>query len=531
MHKTILLLLLFCGTYFQLVAQESPWKIYWDSTLIKGRYAYINDTNTTNTKSTKPNIILIVADDLGQTDISLYGNTQVNTPHIDAIGKQGIKFTEAYISSPVCSPSRAGLLTGRYQQRFGHELQPCEAYVKNKFQEWGISTFNILQPLTPVRNKEIPSDEDRMRQGLPPSEITIAEVLRKNGYATAIIGKWHLGAMDFALPCQRGFDYQYGFSEAYTLYANPKEKFIVNQKIKGQFMDLHQWRNAKGRQGNCAITKNCCTEVEARGYLSDRLTDEAISFMQNHDSTKPFFIYLPYNAPHAPFQVPQHYYNMFSHVDDPVKRIYYAMIKNLDDQIGRIHQYLEEQSIDSNTLIIFLSDNGGARYNGSTDNSPYRGGKLTQFEGGLKIPMMIQWKGQIGEGIYENPVISLDIFTTICALTKCRLPSDRVYDGIDLTQTLSNKTDRALYWRSAENSAIRFENWKLILNDINHTKELYNLHDNPDESVNVIASRPDIAVKLERLLDSWHKTMGRPLWPRTVNYLYKDKMGVYYFAF
>ena len=528
--KTILgiyFFLLSCSLY----SQVSPWKIYWDEKLIAGKTTYLTEPITDTTHYKKPNVIIILADDLGQTDISLYGNKLIETPHIDAIGNNGVTFTEAYITSPVCSPSRAGLLTGRYQQRFGHELQPCERYVKNKFQVWGVQTFKkSFRPLTPVLNKAIPTDEDRMRQGLPPSEITLADILKKNNYATAIIGKWHLGALDFALPCNRGFDYQYGFSEAYTLYANEKDKNIINQKIPHQFMDAHQWKNAKGRKGNCAITKNCCTRIEENGYLTNRLTDETINFIENHDSTKPFFIYLAYNAPHAPLQATKEYYDQFANITDPVKRIYLAMIKNLDDQVGRLTDYLDSTRLLENTLIFFLSDNGGASYNGTTDNAPYRGGKMTNFEGGIRVPMMMQWKNTIEHGIYSEPVISLDIFTTICKLTHSPLPTDRVYDGNDLTNTLSNKTDRALYWRSAENSAIRYQKWKLIINDIDHTKALYNLDESIYETHNVYSEYPQIVKMLESKLDAWHKEMGRPLWPRTVNYLFKDKDGIYHFA-
>ena len=163
---------------------------------------------------------------------SLYGNKQVNSPNIDAIGKNGITFKEAYITSPVCSPSRAGLLTGRYQQRFGHELQMQERYPKNIFEFLVFKILPAFRPITPIWNRFYPSDEDRMRQGLPPSEITLAEVLKKCGYTTGIVGKWHLGAQDFALPCNRGFDFQYGFNEAFTLYMDTRSPEVVNAKVK-----------------------------------------------------------------------------------------------------------------------------------------------------------------------------------------------------------------------------------------------------------------------------------------------------------
>jgi arylsulfatase A-like enzyme len=207
------------------------------------------------------------------------------------------------------------------------------------------------------------------------------------------------------------------------------------------------------------------------------------------------------------------------------------MIKNLDDQIGRLTKYLDSTGLSENTIVFFLSDNGGAYYNGTTDNKPYRGGKLTNFEGGLKVPFMMQWKGKVESGTVSNPVISLDIFTTVCKAANIYLPTDRVYDGIDLMHYTTKITERSLHWRSAENSAIRFNNWKLIINDIDKTKLLYDLTESIDESNNVYAQNPKIATDLENKLKTWSDQMGKPLWPRTVNYLYKDKLGNYYFAF
>lgn len=532
MRPHLLLILLLLTTHTLLAQHPSDaHKIYWNDTLIQGREDYL--TAKHNNQQPKPNIIIIMADDLGQTDISLYGSKRISTPNIDAIGLNGVTFQEAYITSPVCSPSRAGLLTGRYQQRFGHELQMSDRYVQNVFEYLAFKLLPAFRPVTPLWSRLYPSDEERMRQGLPPSEITLAEVLKVNGYTTGIVGKWHLGAQDFALACNRGFDYQYGFNEAFTLYMDTEAPEVVNGKVKGQFMDSHQWRTAEGRTGNCAITRNCCEKTDDPDYLTDRLTTEAINFVSSNKE-QPFFLYLPYNAPHAPLQAPADYYAQFPEVEDHIQRTYLAMIKSLDDQIGRLTRTLDSLNLTENTLIFFLSDNGGAAYNGSTDNYPYRGGKLTNFEGGIRVPFMMQWKGHIPSGIrFPHPVSSLDIFATAAAAAEASLPQDRVYDGIDLTDSLNaaNPPHTALYWRSGECKAIRMGEWKLSINTISDINSLYNLVQDPSEEHNLYEQHPEVVNQLSTELAAWEAQMVKPLWPRVVNYVYKDRLGRQKFSF
>ena len=226
------LVLIGCSAFLLKSNVSDNFKIYFDQKLIDGKQKYLAEPVTDLAQHNRPNIILILADDLGQTDISLYGNKNVSTPNIDAIGKQGVIFTQGYISSPICSPSRAGLLTGRYQERFGHEFQPNHRYLKNLLEYYGFKMMPKFKPLSPIKSTEVPSTEERLRQGLPPSEITLAELLRKYDYTSAVIGKWHLGAADFAKPCARGFDYQYGFYEAFTLYPDKKDTSIVNMPVR-----------------------------------------------------------------------------------------------------------------------------------------------------------------------------------------------------------------------------------------------------------------------------------------------------------
>ncbi len=526
---------IFCSAFLLRSNTSDKFKIYFNEQLIEGKNNYLAEEIHDLAGYNRPNVIVILADDLGQTDISLYGNKLISTPHIDGIGKQGVTFTEGYISSPVCSPSRAGLLTGRYQQRFGHELQPNHRYLKNMLEYFGFKMMPRFRPLSPLKSKEVPEPEERFRQGLPPSEITLAEILKKYDYQTSIVGKWHLGAADFALPCARGFDEQYGFYEAFTLYAEKKDTSIVNKRIPGDFMDHHEWKTAEGRTGNCAILRNCCERQEEDKYLTDKLTDEAISFV-DRNKNEPFFLYLPYNAPHAPLQVPKSYYNQFGHIKDPVKRVYAAMIKNLDDQVGRLLHHVDSLGLSENTLIVFLSDNGGAAYNGTTDNAPYRGGKLTNFEGGLRVPFMMKWTGKIKEGtVYAPPVISLDIFATVASIIAIELPNDRTYDGVNLIPFVNGETtakphDR-LFWRSDFNKAIRKDDWKLIVNEFTNTNLLYNMKQDSIEHKNLYLKEPEKAKELLSELDKWEEELIKPLWPRVVNYVYKDDGGTYVFAF
>ena len=527
--------LLCTGAYLSRPLVSDKFKIYFDQKLIKGKEEFFATPATNISSLSRPNIILILADDLGATDLSLYGNQLVTTPNIDAIGQQGVTFAEGYISSPVCSPSRAGLLTGRYQQRFGHEFQPQQRYLKSMAEYYGFKMLPRFKPLTPIKELDVPSTEERLRQGLPPSEITLAELLKKYDYSTAIIGKWHLGAADFAKPCARGFDYQYGFYEAFTLYAPVDDSTIVNKHISHDFIDQHEWKASQGRLGNCAILRNCCERQEENKYLTDKLTDEAISYI-DRSKQNPFFLYLPYNAPHAPLQATRKYFDQFANIKDPVKRIYAAMIKNLDDQVGRLLKHVDSLGLTDNTIIVFLSDNGGAAYNGTTDNAPYRGGKLTNFEGGIRVPFMMKWNNKIKAGtVYPYPVISLDIFATITSAIGITLPTDRLYDGVNLIPYINGINTTAphhkLFWRSDFNKAIRKGDWKLIVNEYDNQNLLFNIKEDKSETINLYDSRHDVAEGLLLDLSNWEKELIKPLWPRVVNYVYRDETGKYVFAF
>lgn len=478
----------------------------------------------------KPNIILIVADDLGKTDISLYGSELIQTPHMDALGKEGVTFTEGYVTSPVCSPSRASLLTGRYQQRFGYHFQKHEIYLKNLMQYYGFKYLVDSHPWEPVHTDSSPRKKDSDQYGLPPSEITIGELLKKHDYQTALIGKWHLGHSDFALPCNRGFDYQYGFYNSHSLFSPEGSEGVVDQHVPEDFTDDHIWGSQ--RNGPSAMFQNC-EEITEPEYLTDRIAEESIAFMEDHKD-EPFFLYIPFSAPHTPFQAPQEDYDKFAHIKDPYKRIYLAMIANLDDAVGTITDKVKSLGIEENTLIVFISDNGGATYTLATDNAPLKGGKITQFEGGINVPYMMKWKGQIEPGQeFTSPVSAVDIFNTIAGTLNADLPKDRIYDGVDLLPYLrkekTGKPHETLYWKTGESLAIRKEDWKLIHSNRTNRTVLYNLSADKNETTDLSTKMPEKVIELMNEHQKWAAELPPPIWPGVVTFAFDDGNEVFLF--
>ena len=533
----------------QATIQFDEEKVAFRTTFLAERPAQANKTHQLSNDSTKPtlnrpNIIILLADDLGKTDISLYGSPFVKTPNIDAIGHEGIIFNEGYITSPICSPSRAGLMTGRYQQRFGFELIVHDRYPKNRLEYYG---FKYLMPTGEWRVADLvqyPDFDQMLKQGLPPSEIILSELLKKHGYATGITGKWHLGYNETAIPSNRGFDYQYGFYDAHTLFmADTSAPGIVNQRHPFNFSDKYIWE--KGRTGNCAIRRNNL-EIDDDQFLTDRIVEEAGQFITTHKD-EPFFLYVPFLMPHSPFQVQQSYYDQFSHVKDRNKRVYYAMIATLDHAVGQIMARLKAEGLDDNTLVFFLSDNGGATYTHATDNAPLKGGKFTNFEGGLNVPFMMRWPGVIPAGQKSDwPVISMDIFATVCELCSLQLPQDRVYDGVDIfpyclggrdsaeskalkSPEINNPPHEQLCWRSGYNKAIRKGDWKLIRNEKSDLTVLYNLSVDKNETQNIAVQNPAIVKALSEDLDRWEDQMLDPAWPQVMDFRFLDGEVIHWF--
>ncbi|TLU99538.1 sulfatase-like hydrolase/transferase [Dyadobacter luticola] len=479
---------------------------------IAAKNAFLAET-VPQTSDKKPNIIVLVADDLGKTDLPIYGNPIVQAPNIIALAQEGALFNEAYVTAPICSPSRAGLLTGRYQQRFGYELQPVNRYLNTRFLQWIVPRTMDLQELEFINQNEVPDAEAISQQGLPLEEITIADLLRKNHYKTGIIGKWHQGFSPQFLPLKRGFDYHYGFYEAFSLFADTNS--TVNVHHAG-VMDSHIWQ-----QGNAgpALKRRNDQVIEVKEFYTDALAKEAVQFIEQHKE-EPFFLYVPFNAPHTPFQASQKDMDAYKAkgVTDINKAVYYSLITGLDNAVGQINEKIKQLNLEENTLIFFLSDNGGATYTHATDNAPLRGGKMSLFEGGINVPFLIKWKGKIKpQTVVSTPISSLDIFATAAAAADAELPEKTKYDGVDLIYYLRNPSTiaphPALYWRSGGNKAIRKGDWKLVVNLTDGVTELFDLKTDKIEQRNLAAANPQKVAELRNGLAEWEKGLVKPLWP------------------
>ena len=452
-----------------------------------------------SSKTSKPNIIVIVADDLGWNDISANGNKEIPTPNIDAIGKEGVHFTQGYATAPICGPSRAGLITGRYQQRFGQEFQ-IHGNIKDPKQSKPIPGGYI--------EAYLPENYDPSVQGLPVDEVTLGTLLKQNGYKTGLVGKWHLGYEEQYKPLNRGYDTHFGFLGGGSLYGDTADETIVHKHLP--------WVSSKkglNRDEDRAILDNGKV-VEVKEYLTTRFGKEAVKFIEDNKD-KPFYLHLTFNAPHTPVQAPQTYYDRFANIKDENKRAYYAMIAALDDAVGEVNKKLKELNLDKNTIVFFVGDNGGASYTRLTDNAPLKGGKLTHYEGGIRVPFFVKWPEKIKAGqVYDKPVIHLDIFTTAAKAAGATLPNKK-YDGVDLTEYVSsniNTPHETLFWRSGYAKAVRKGDFKLIVNSEKGTKKLYDIKNDPSEKKDLSKEKPAIVKDLEATLAQWETELKTPLW-------------------
>ncbi len=354
--KIIIILLLLSACY-PLSVTRMKWRIHWDKDLKKGKKVYLK-TSKRSSSEKPPNIIIILVDDLGKYEVSAYGAKHISTPNIDRIGDEGIIFDEAYVTAPTCAPSRAGIMTGRVQNRYGFETQIMEFYPTNMIEylsgKWFVHTGEFVMKAKP----DFPSEWQVQKQGIPPTEINLAEALKTLGYYNGNVGKWHLGISHNHIPLKRGFDYHYGFLGASSLYTPERNwSHIINHEHHS-FSAQYQWNT--GRYGEAAILE-MGKEIKEEEYLTFAIRDKAINFIEENKDTN-FFLYCTFSAPHVPFQAPVDYYCMYDHVEDDNKRVYYAMISALDDAIGELHQKIKDLGLDNNTIIFFLSDNGGASY-------------------------------------------------------------------------------------------------------------------------------------------------------------------------
>jgi arylsulfatase A-like enzyme len=476
-----------------------------------------------------PNVIVIMVDDLSVADISLNGNSLIETPNIDRIAKQGVNFTNAYVSSPVCSPSRASFITGQYAQRFGFQFQMHERYPKSQLEYLGFKWFVKSYPWIPKKMKEIPNEEQILRQGLPNDIKTLPQFLKEVGYSTGLIGKWHLGWHSSNEPCNYGFDYQYGFYGSHSLYVEEKSKGYVDQKVKKDFTDKHIWKGQ--RVGPHAIYKNC-EVINESGYLTDRITEESIEFIAHQNS--PFFLWVSYNAPHSPFQCKQEHYDKVAYINDPIKRVYNAMILSLDENIGRLLDYLEDNGLLEETVVFFMSDNGGAEYTFATDNGQLKGGKITDLEGGVKVPFFMMWKGELPRGLqYDKPIVAMDAFTTISEVSGVDQSDLTEVDGVNLLPFIKEQKSGYphdyIFWQRGISRAVRDERFKLLINDLLQDTVLFDLHLDPHETKNVLKDNPEKAKQLISALNLWSATLPKPMWPAVIYYEFMDGEQRYLF--
>ena len=468
-----------------------------------------------NEVSKRPNIIIINSDDMGWSDLACYGNTIHETPNIDAFAKESILFTDFYAAAPVCSPTRASIMTGKYPARLH-----MTTWSENAREEHGISKGQKLITGTAIAD-------------LPLGEITIAEALRNEGYHTIHIGKWHLGESEF-YPENQGF----GLSIGGGAWGCPANFFYP---YTGVFSGSQRYIPGLGRSGS---GDNSYFKNREGEYLTDRLTDEAIAIMKDAVSTDaPFFMNLNYYAVHTPIEAPdslvRYYRESISKAGKNGNPTYAAMVHKVDENVGRVLETIQKLGIYDNTVVIFTSDNGGVtyEYNGQkvTDNSPLRSGKGSLYEGGVRIPLIVRYPSDAKKGsVCHTPAITNDFFLTLCEIAGVDIDSFNT-DGISLLKVLKDtevKLPREyLFWHyphyyyfsiTTPVSVVRYGDWKLLKYYENNTIELYNLKNDISEKVNMAEEKPEIAKDMLRKLDDWLKETNASLPKININYSAKN---------
>ena len=402
-----------------------------------------------------PNVIVIMADDLGYGGLSCYGNPRVKTPHLDSLARHGIRFTDFHANAPVCTPTRASLLTGNYPQRSGLE---GVIYVRGETRQVGLDT----------------------------TTLTIAELLHQNGYATGIMGKWHLGYQEAYNPVAHGFDTFRGYVSGNIDYHSHYDNAGI----------YDWWHNLDS--------------VQEEGYVTDLITRHSVDFIRKHQR-KPFFLYVAHEAPHVPFQgrndpayrFPDQEFTYYGPVEDR-QRAYREMVEVMDEGVGEIMRALRENQLEENTLVLFLSDNGALAAYGN--NGELNGEKGKLLEGGHRVPAIAYWKGTITPGVSSATWMSMDLLPTLLSLTRTDVPKSVTFDGVDVSSTwLEGKAlpERPLFWRYNNQKAVREGPWKLLITKTDTA--LYNLEQDIRELNNRYASRADKAADLQRRLARWEE--------------------------
>ena len=440
----------------------------------------------------RPNVIVIVADDLGINDMTDYDDLDpsgtMDTPNIDFIANSGIKFKNAYSGSATCAPSRGMIVTGRYATSTGYEFTPVPDGMAR-----AINLFNPEE--TRYMAESVESNPLFDNQGLPAKEITFAETLKDAGYYTAHIGKWHLGRGPNFAPLTQGFDES--LMMASGLFLPEDDPNVVNAYLPWDPIDKFLWAIL-----DYAASFNESSErdnwFEPKGYLTDYYTDEALKVIEANKN-RPFFLYLAHWGVHTPLQALKSDYDKLTHIDNHIERVYAAMIMSLDRSVGRIVESLEANGLSDNTWIIFTSDNGGANYIGLRYiNSPYRGWKLTLFEGGIKVPLIF-WKDGIASQEVAQRAMHIDIMPTIHGLINEELTHS--VDGIDLFADEYDLNQRPIFWKTGHNKVVIKDNWKLQLEEYSQKQWLFNLADDPTEQLELSDQHPEKVYELMALIN------------------------------
>ncbi len=468
-----------------------------------------------------PNLLLILADDLGYAELGCQGAKDIPTPHLDSLARHGVRCTAGYVTASFCTPSRAGLLTGRSQTRFGHEL-------------------NVVgrQNLDPAI-------------GLPLEEKTLADHLKARGYATGLIGKWHLGATEAFHPQRRGFEEFFGFLHEGHFYVpgppwtgvttwlrtNALPAGLGPRLTQGEVTFTTHMRNNEPRYDEQNPILRGTQPVTEREYLTDALARESVAFIGRHRA-EPFFLYLAFNAPHSPMQAPPKYLNRFAHLPDLQRRLFAAMVSAMDDAVGAVLAKLREEKLEEQTLIVFLSDNGGPTAELTSSNAPFSGGKGSFLEGGLRVPFLVQWKSQLPAGkTFTQPVSSLDLAPAFLAASSSRREEASAqignrkseignesqslltsaatgFEGLNLLPHLRGEAPlptRPLFWRMGRQAAARHGDWKLLrIGD--QPWQLFNLTNDPTEQTNLAATQPAVVADLSAAWAKWNQQNIPPLW-------------------
>jgi arylsulfatase A-like enzyme len=420
----------------------------------------------------RPNVVFVLVDDMGYADLGCTGATDIRTPHIDRLAREGVRFTDFYANAPVCTPTRAAFLTGRYQQRVGFE--------------WALG-FTAQQHRR-VGDRWVP-EPDKLALGLPTSETSLARMLKGAGYGTAVVGKWHLGFRPEYNPIHHGFDEYFGVLLGHS--------------------DFYSYKYFDGTYQLYENTK----PAKAQGYLTDLINQRAVDYI-NRQGKKPFFLYVPYNAVHWPFQVPDRPDQVLTEANkyDGTRRDYAAMLERVDQGVGQMLEALERQGVADNTLFIFSSDNGGERL---SDNTPLFNHKTTLWEGGIRVPGLMRWPARLPKGkVVRQPAITMDLTATILAATSTEPPADRKLDGINLLPILTGEqpeVERTFFWRvdraGRKQKAVRHGNWKYLQDDM--VEMVFDLGEDISERRDLAYRQPEVLAKLKRLLADWEAELAR----------------------